>query len=193
MYCLSMCLLLQVGVTNGEDVEVLALAATKPDTVPSGISCTSYTYTLAKEMTATVVVKAVYTEVLRPYPTEKAVSEPQRLALHASLHVLSPYKALNQSTTLELGNGKVESYAKHQPSSKKGSKIVYGPYTDILPFSSAESINGEPFTLRKLRRAVVDDFPADLVSCAPFCHDMQKHLFDVSYSRICFSCWGKSL
>lgn len=53
-------------------------------------------------------MKAIFTGVLQPHPEAIVPAAPQRVALSGlGLYVASPYKILGQTTTLDVGSGKV--------------------------------------------------------------------------------------
>jgi oligosaccharyltransferase complex subunit alpha (ribophorin I) len=104
---------------------------------------------------ATLKVKAVFTELLEMYPAKITQLEEQRVRLTDNHYVLSPYHTVSQKTTVKLASSAVESYTRLEPNSKKGERIVYGPYKEIPAMSMApmviHSVNNKPFA--KLTRA----------------------------------------
>jgi len=79
-------------------------------------------------------IKAVFTNILDPYPKEIYQADPQLVLLKESHVLYTPYFTETQKTTFKLASSLVESYTKRTPNALKGSSLVYGSYKDIPPF-----------------------------------------------------------
>jgi oligosaccharyltransferase complex subunit alpha (ribophorin I) len=109
--------------------------------------------------TVTVEVEAVFSHVLKPFPSEITQAEKQLVVLEANLYFYSPYSTTSQTTTITTNNANVESYTKTKPVSQSDTSINYGPFEDKAPFSEAplrvHEENNSPFlTVTNLERLV---------------------------------------
>ncbi|CAM9411265.1 unnamed protein product [Discosporangium mesarthrocarpum] len=81
-----------------------------------------------------VVVLAVYTDVLEPFPKEITQLEDQMVVYRGKLLVGSPYLTTSQKTTVRLASTKVAEFTEVPGlSSVKGDKVFYGPFKDVQP------------------------------------------------------------
>jgi len=102
---------------------------------------------------------AVYTHVLKNLPEKIAQNDKQYVVLEDNHYFVSPYKTVDQTTTVELSSERVESKSEQSPTSVNGKKITYGSYSNIKPFTSSplrvHYENNSPFiTVRKFVRTV---------------------------------------
>ncbi|KAH6821349.1 Ribophorin I [Perilla frutescens var. hirtella] len=115
----------------------LPVEITHPEGMPQAL--TWYAVSLPKELgkgqSLTLEVKAVFTNLLRPFPEKITQADVQLFAFQDSAHYLSPYAVKIQSLTVKLPEPKVESYTKLENTKFSGSEIKYGPYENIPPFS----------------------------------------------------------
>ena len=111
----------------------------QPPGVPADVACDDYPQSIAPGASASLAVKAVFTDVLRLHPAEVPQGSPQLVLLSAGAYLASPYRVSQQSTVVDLGSGaKVESYTKEPgPAALKAGKLSYGPYSNVAPFSQA--------------------------------------------------------
>ncbi|XP_073275902.1 dolichyl-diphosphooligosaccharide--protein glycosyltransferase subunit 1A-like [Primulina huaijiensis] len=132
---------------------------------PEGMNpkLTWYSVSLPKELlkggSLTLEVKAVYTQILRPFPEKITQADVQLVSFEESACFLSPYAVNVQLLTVKLPEPKVESYTKLDTSKFSGSEIKYGPYENIAPFSSipitVHYVNNHPFSVaRELVREI---------------------------------------
>lgn len=87
------------------------------------------------EASPTLKVKAVFTNLLTPYPAEITQLENQYVRLNGNHYFLSPYETTSQKTVFKLASSNIESFSKLSPFSTRGSNIHFGPYKDISAFS----------------------------------------------------------
>jgi hypothetical protein len=87
------------------------------------------------EASPTLKVKAVFTNLLTPYPAEITQLENQYVRLNGNHYFLSPYETTTQKTVFKLASSNIESFSKLSPFSTRGSNIHFGPYKDIAAFS----------------------------------------------------------
>jgi len=86
---------------------------------------------------------------LQPFPASITQKEKQLVLFNGNAYIFSPYSITKQTTTITTGTKNLESFTKVKPSSQSDSKLVYGPYENVKPFS-VESIsvhyeNNAPF------------------------------------------------
>jgi len=92
---------------------------------------------LAPKATIDVIVRAIYTHTITPFPTSIAQSEKQLVRYSDNHYFYSPYTTTTQTTTVKLPSTNVESKTEKVPTSVKGDTITYGPYADIAAFSNS--------------------------------------------------------
>jgi oligosaccharyltransferase complex subunit alpha (ribophorin I) len=85
----------------------------------------------------TIVVLAVFTHALRPFPEEITQADIQLVLFQDTAHYLSPYAVNVQSLTVKLPKARIETYTKLENTNVHGSDIKYGPYQNLPPFSYA--------------------------------------------------------
>ncbi|XP_059148604.1 dolichyl-diphosphooligosaccharide--protein glycosyltransferase subunit 1-like [Physella acuta] len=97
----------------------------------------------------TVDVEAVFSHILRPYPSEITQAEKQLVVLDTNLYFYSPYTTVSQTTVVHTANSNIESYTKTKPVTQSDSTITYGPFDEKAPFSEAQlkvhEENNSPF------------------------------------------------
>ncbi|XP_013188708.1 dolichyl-diphosphooligosaccharide--protein glycosyltransferase subunit 1 [Amyelois transitella] len=109
--------------------------------------------------TAVFTVESVYTKALQPYPTSVTQQEDQLVKYIGNLYVYSPYPIASQKTTVVMTTKNVESFTKLKPFTQQDGNIIYGPYTNVGPFSEKElSVhykNNSPFlTVTRVERLI---------------------------------------
>lgn len=107
----------------------------------------------------TVVVEALFSHLLQPYPTQITQAEKQYVRFSGNLVFFSPYKTDTQTTKVTVATSTIESYTKTKPVSATDNAISYGPFESREPFSESElqihSENNSPFlTVTKLKRTI---------------------------------------
>jgi len=93
---------------------------------------------LGKDESATYVVDAVFSHMLKPYPTKIGQSEKQQILFIGNIYFYTPYVVKSQSTTVKLSSSTVESHTKLKPFNLNDNVINYGPYKDIKPLHEHE-------------------------------------------------------
>ncbi|CAM9540554.1 unnamed protein product [Ascophyllum nodosum] len=101
---------------------------------------------------AKIAVKAVYTDVLYPYPKEITQLEDQLIVYETSLLAPSPYKTVKQTTILKLASSRIVSMTEVASGkrSTKNDQVTYGPFEDVEPFDDGGElrvhyVNHSPF------------------------------------------------
>ncbi|GFO07410.1 dolichyl-diphosphooligosaccharide--protein glycosyltransferase subunit 1 [Plakobranchus ocellatus] len=149
-----------IGASSKDDKEKLDVSPTsvagKSDQVFYRVTLRS---PLAGGKSTVVEVEAVFSHVLRPYPSEIAQAEKQLVVLDSNLFFYSPYSTASQTTTVVTANSNVESYTKTKPVSQSDTSIIYGPFENKPPFSEAtlkvHEENNSPFlTVTSMERVV---------------------------------------
>ena len=107
----------------------------------------------------TVEIETVLTHNLKPYPAAITQKEKQLLLYTGNAYFYSPYKTLKQITTVMLGTKNVENYSKIKPTSLSDTNVVYGPYSNVEPFSIEKMVvhyeNNSPFvTVTNLEKVI---------------------------------------
>lgn len=87
------------------------------------------------EASPTLKVKAVFTNLMNPYPTEISQLENQYVRLNGNHYFSTPYETVTQKTVFKLASSNIESFSKLSPFSTRGSNIHFGPYKDIPALS----------------------------------------------------------
>ncbi|KAL3639832.1 Dolichyl-diphosphooligosaccharide--protein glycosyltransferase subunit 1A [Castilleja foliolosa] len=131
----------------------LPIKVASPESLPP--SFTWYSITLPKALgkgsSLTLDVKAVFTQILKPFPEKITQADVQLIAFQDSAHFLSPYAVKVQSLTIKLPEPKVESYTKLENAKFSGSEIKYGPYENTPPFSYppivVHFVSNKPFSV----------------------------------------------
>ncbi|XP_075852052.1 dolichyl-diphosphooligosaccharide--protein glycosyltransferase subunit 1 [Microcebus murinus] len=106
-----------------------------------------------------LVVEAVYTHALRPYPTHITQAEKQFVVFEGNHYFYSPYPTATQTTRVRLGSRNVESYSRLGNPARSDDVLDYGPFRDVPAFSQAvlraHFENNSPFlTVTGLARAI---------------------------------------
>lgn len=109
--------------------------------------------------TVGVEIEVVLTHNLIPYPAAITQKEKQLLLFNGNNYFFSPYKTVKQTTTIMTGTKNIESYSKTKPVSLSDTNIVYGPYSNIQPFTIEKLVvhyeNNSPFlTVTQLERII---------------------------------------
>jgi len=73
--------------------------------------------------------------ILVPHPAEVKQIDPHLVKYTGSLYEISPYMVKSQKTSIKLSTSNVLSSTKTKPYSSKGSKISYGPYENVKPYT----------------------------------------------------------
>ncbi|KAI9205279.1 Ribophorin I [Polychytrium aggregatum] len=90
---------------------------------------------LAKDEKLTLQINVAYTHVLKPYPKAIAQSDVQFVEFSDSVYFHTPYFTEKQRITVHLPTSNVKNYTNaNLPVVKKGTDIVYGPYTAVDAF-----------------------------------------------------------
>lgn len=82
-----------------------------------------------------VIVEAVYTHVLQPYPTQITQSEKQFVVFEGNHYFYSPYPTKTQTMRVKLASRNVESYTKLGNPTRSEDLLDYGPFRDIPAYS----------------------------------------------------------
>ena len=82
-----------------------------------------------------VIVEAVYTHVLQPYPTQITQSEKQFVVFEGNHYFYSPYPTKTQTMRVKLASRNVESYTKLGNPTRSEDLLDYGPFLDIPAYS----------------------------------------------------------
>lgn len=104
-------------------------------------------------------VEYVYTKALVPYPNEITQQEDQLVKYTGNVYVYSPYYIATQKSTVVLNMKNVETFTKLKPFTQQDGNIIYGPYTNVGPFSEKELNihykNNSPFlTVTRVERLI---------------------------------------
>lgn len=93
---------------------------------------------LSPGATIRLKIMTVYSHAIHPYPRQIGQADKQLVQFTASgAYYLSAYPTLTQTLTITLPSGaNIESFSRVKPVAADGSQIVYGPYTDVKPFTS---------------------------------------------------------
>ncbi|MEW5299648.1 MAG: hypothetical protein WDW36_002642 [Sanguina aurantia] len=107
---------------------------------PEGVSCVSVTLRtkLAAGESTTLISAVVFHSLQNALPAEISQGEAQLMLYLDNLYVLSPYTIVSQTTEVILPSSNVKSFTQEKPSSKSDSKIKYGKYDLVKPFSIKE-------------------------------------------------------
>ncbi|XP_052501104.1 dolichyl-diphosphooligosaccharide--protein glycosyltransferase subunit 1-like [Budorcas taxicolor] len=106
-----------------------------------------------------VVVEAVYTHVIQPYPTQITQSEKQFVVFEGNPYFYSPYPTKTQTMRVKLASPNVESYTKLGNPMRHDNLLDYGPFHDIPAYSQdsfkVHSENNSPFlTVTSMTRVI---------------------------------------
>uniref|UniRef100_A0A8C6FZH7 Dolichyl-diphosphooligosaccharide--protein glycosyltransferase subunit 1 n=1 Tax=Moschus moschiferus TaxID=68415 RepID=A0A8C6FZH7_MOSMO len=106
-----------------------------------------------------VIVEAVYTHVLQPYPTQITQSEKQFVVFEGNHYFYSPYPTRTQTTRVKLASRNIESYTKLGNPTRSEDLLDYGPFHDVPAFSQdtfrVHSENNSPFlTISSMTRVI---------------------------------------
>lgn len=92
----------------------------------------SFTMTLTGTAPNPVVyIETVYSKFLQPFPTQIIQSERQLVRYFGNAYFYSPYKTVQQKSTLHLSSRSVESFTQVKPSGQSDTVITYGPYENV--------------------------------------------------------------
>lgn len=98
-------------------------------------SSTGATYTIALPSSSSqnpvLYIETVFTKSLYPYPTEIAQSERQLVRYFGNVYFSSPYKTVNQKTTIHLATRTIESFTHIKPVQHSDRTLVYGPFENV--------------------------------------------------------------
>ena len=106
-----------------------------------------------------VVVEAIYTHVIQPYPTQITQSEKQFVVFEGNHYFYSPYPTKTQTMRVKLASPNVESYTKLGNPMRHNNLLDYGPFHDIPAYSQdsfkVHSENNSPFlTVTSMTRVI---------------------------------------
>ncbi|XP_040094858.1 dolichyl-diphosphooligosaccharide--protein glycosyltransferase subunit 1-like [Oryx dammah] len=106
-----------------------------------------------------VVVEAVYTHAIQPYPTQITQSEKQFVVFEGNHYFYSPYPTKTQTMRVKLASPNVESYTKLGNPMRHENLLDYGPFHDIPAYSQdsfkVHSENNSPFlTVSSMTRVI---------------------------------------
>ncbi|XP_060517365.1 dolichyl-diphosphooligosaccharide--protein glycosyltransferase subunit 1 [Cylas formicarius] len=109
--------------------------------------------------TVTITIEVVLIKALVPYPSSITQKEKQLVRYYGNHYFYSPYTTQKQKTEVEIYSRVIENYTKFKPVNQVDSKINYGPYDKVAPFSKDEMIihyeNNAPFlTVTRIERVV---------------------------------------
>lgn len=109
--------------------------------------------------TIVVNAEAVFTKSLVPYPTAITQQDDQFVKYIGNLYFFSPYYVTSQKTSVLTNTKSVESFTKSKPFSQQDGTILYGPYSNVAPFTEKElSVhykNNSPFlTVTRIERLI---------------------------------------
>eukprot|EP00466_Bigelowiella_natans_P010879 jgi/Bigna1/137674/aug1.40_g12382 len=136
-----------------------------PTTGPNDESLFEITFDkpLKPKQVKKITVISGFVGILTPYPAEGKQMDPHLVKYTGSLYEISPYAVKSQKTSIKLSTSNVLSSTKTKPYSSKGSKLSYGPYENIKPYTYKPlSIHFESkaqfSTLTELEREIKDVF-----------------------------------
>ncbi|KAB0368480.1 hypothetical protein FD755_019514 [Muntiacus reevesi] len=106
-----------------------------------------------------VVVEAVYTHAIQPYPTQITQSEKQFVVFEGNHYFYSPYPTKTQTMRVKLASPNVENYTKLGNPMRHENLLDYGPFHDTPAYSQdsfrVHSENNSPFlTVSGMTRVV---------------------------------------
>ena len=115
---------------------------------------------LSPKQKVDLVVNIALTNVISPFPKEIKQDEHQKVVYEDNAYFFTPYKVKSQITLVKLGTSAVESYTNTvKPVENKGNGIQYGPFRDVVPFTTAgvrlHYVNDRPcFVVSSVERTV---------------------------------------
>ncbi|XP_033102895.1 dolichyl-diphosphooligosaccharide--protein glycosyltransferase subunit 1-like [Anneissia japonica] len=83
-----------------------------------------------------LVIEMVFSNALRPYPTQITQKEKQFVEFTGNGYFYSPYKTKSQTTEVQLSSSSIEYFSKLNPVAVNEDVITFGPYEDIAAFTS---------------------------------------------------------
>lgn len=88
-----------------------------------------------------IMVKAVYTEVLSPFPKEITQLQNQHVVYESSIFAASPYKTAKQSTIIKLASTEILDMT-NAPGKRsvKADQVTYGPFEGVAPFNTGDEL-----------------------------------------------------
>lgn len=99
--------------------------------------------------TTKVLVAAVFSHFLSPYPAIITQKEKQLVQYKGSAYLYSPYKVGAQTTKVLLSSSNVESFTRIKPAAQSDTTVTYGPYSDVSPWTEENIVihfeNNTPF------------------------------------------------
>ena len=106
-----------------------------------------------------VVVEAVYTHAIQPYPIQITQSQKQFVVFEGNHYFYSPYPTKTQTMHVKLASPNVESYTKLGNPMRHENLLDYGPFNDIPAYSQdsfkVHSENNSPFlTVTSMTRVI---------------------------------------
>ncbi|XP_010845337.1 PREDICTED: dolichyl-diphosphooligosaccharide--protein glycosyltransferase subunit 1 [Bison bison bison] len=106
-----------------------------------------------------VVVEAVYTHAIQPYPIQITQSQKQFVVFEGNHYFYSPYPTKTQTMHVKLASPNVESYTKLGNPMRHENLLDYGPFHDIPAYSQdsfkVHSENNSPFlTVTSMTRVI---------------------------------------
>ncbi|XP_071960076.1 dolichyl-diphosphooligosaccharide--protein glycosyltransferase subunit 1-like [Antedon mediterranea] len=133
--------LASVSASSKADDETINLAVAKT-TIKGQSGKVLYRVTLDSNLPAggekQLVIETVYTNTLRPFPTQIKQKEKQYVEFLGNGYFYSPYKTKSQTTEVKLASSTIEFFTKLSPAAASEEVITYGPYEDIAPFTTGE-------------------------------------------------------
>lgn len=125
----------QVNEANAE--KVLDVAPTSAPSAPEGVGCMEVKLSkpLAAGDTVTLESSAVFTAIMTPYPAQVNQGDPHLVLYHDNVYVISPYPVSSQTTEVLLASSNVKSFTEAKPTKKADSRITYGRYDAMKPFT----------------------------------------------------------
>lgn len=140
-------------------VDKKTLQVNKVDDVTWKVELSGSNTIIAGGVTPTIEVSAVFSRILKPYPSEILQSERQLILYEGNHYFRSPYLTKTQTTKVKLASSSIESYTKLKPSSQSDQVINYGPYENVASNSYSKlqvhSENNTPFlTVAQLDRTI---------------------------------------
>ena len=106
-----------------------------------------------------VIVEAVYTHAIQPYPIQITQSQKQFVVFEGNHYFYSPYPTKTQTMRVKLASPNVESYTKLGNPMRHENLLDYGPFHDIPAYSQdsfkVHSENNSPFlTVTSMTRVI---------------------------------------
>lgn len=120
-------------VKAGKNVAVIGEGANEGE---EGFTIYNATFENPISEPTTISIYFVLTHAQTPLPKEIRQDERQFMVYAGDSHYYSSvYKTQSEATSVLLPSSNVESISKQSPTEHQGSKVSYGPYTEVEPFS----------------------------------------------------------